>query len=369
MASTCHSHTSLPNAYTFPHCRTPLSDTPRRQWGLSNIDPPSPDEARDYEECKDQTAIVIDDEYSDVENVGKADVFDTHHVNVPALTAPNLKWKQSSLVADNSEHTTEVDTAYEEENEVTSVSAIDAVEPCRVDKGIGPRHRIICHWVQKSRSSIAPSVASDSIPTSDFPDDLPPLFLKGRKWAKTYLPTLLLWLRDQPNIWSVPEGDLVHALTEIAKVVYLTFTTLDDIHPNMPIFSVASQRLSGWRHSMGSTAIALLECYLASDPDTDVEQTCDALLHKRAFAYKDLDSHSPEKAFCSAFVLQLLANTHLRSCAGSVDVPALGLAPKPYMARGAIALCVAALEHAIKQVKSKFISTDVMGKGRGVQIS
>ncbi|KIK13073.1 hypothetical protein PISMIDRAFT_18245 [Pisolithus microcarpus 441] len=72
---------------------TLLSDTPRRRWGLSDIDPPSPDEAQDYEECKDQTAIVIDDEYSDMENVGKADAFNTHHVNVPAPTAPNLKWK------------------------------------------------------------------------------------------------------------------------------------------------------------------------------------------------------------------------------------------------------------------------------------
>ncbi|KAI6011395.1 hypothetical protein BKA83DRAFT_4131947 [Pisolithus microcarpus] len=260
---------------------TLLSDTPRRRWGLSDIDPPSPDEAQDYEECKDQTAIVIDDEYSDMENVGKADAFNTHHVN-------------------------------------TSVSAIDAVAPCRADKGIGPGHRIVCHQVQKSRSSIALN--------------LPLLFLKGRKWAKTYLPTLLLWLRDQPNVWSVPEGDLVHALMEITKVVYPTFTTLDDICLNMPIFSVASQHLSGWCHSMGSTAIALLECYLASDPDTDVKQTCDALLH---------------------------------NCAGSVDVPALGLAPKPYMVRGAIGLCVAALERAIKQVKSKFISTDAMGKGRG----
>ncbi|KAI5999122.1 hypothetical protein EDD15DRAFT_2136351, partial [Pisolithus albus] len=163
-----------------------------------------------------------------------------------------------------------------------------------------------------------------------------------RKWAKLFLPTLLLWVGDQPNVWSVPEDNLVHALTEIAKVVYPTFSTLDDIRPNMPIFAVASQRLSGWRHSLGSTAIALVDCYLASDSDTDVERTCDAFLNKRAFAYEDLDSSSPDKAFHGAFVLQLLANAHLRSCAGSVDVPPLGLTPKTYKARGAIALCVTA---------------------------
>ncbi|KAI5990337.1 hypothetical protein EDC04DRAFT_2614188 [Pisolithus marmoratus] len=133
----------------------------------------------------------------------------------------------------------------------------------------------------------------------------------------------------------------------------------------MPVFSIASQHLSRWCHSMGSTAIALLKCYLASDPDTNVEQMCDTLLHKQAFAYEDLDSHTPEKAFHSAFILQLLANSHLCSCARSVDVLALSLTPKPYMARGTIALCVAALKHAIKQVKSKAVSTDAMGKGWG----
>ncbi|KAI5989302.1 hypothetical protein EDD15DRAFT_2147799, partial [Pisolithus albus] len=172
--------------------------------------------------------------------------------------------------------------------------------------------------------------------------DLPPLFLKGRKWAKIVLPTLFLWVGDQPDVWSVPEDELARALREIIKVVYPTFTTLDDICPTMPIFSVASQRLSGWRHSMGSTAVALLDCYLDSDSDTDVEQTCDALLHKRAFAYEDLDSSSTDKAFRGAFVLQLLANAHLRSCVGSIDVPTLNLTSKQYRARGAIALSVAA---------------------------
>ncbi|KAI5988070.1 hypothetical protein EDD15DRAFT_2130408, partial [Pisolithus albus] len=164
-----------------------------------------------------------------------------------------------------------------------------------------------------------------------------------RKWAKVFLPTLLLWVGDQPNIWSIPEDNIVHALREIIKVVYPTFAALDDVRPNTPIFSVASQRLSGWRHSLGSTAIALLDCYFASDPNTDVEQTCEALLRKRAFAYEDLDSSNPDKAFHGAFILQLLANAHLRSCAGSVDVPALHLAHKQYRARGAIALCVTAV--------------------------
>ena len=106
---------------------------------------------------------------------------------------------------------------------------------------------------QTSISSVAPSVASEAVPTgnnlelktsrgsSHFTNnDLPSMFLKDRKWSKNVLPTLLLWLGDQPNIWSVPEGGLIHALREIIKVIFPKFTGLQDVCPNMPIFSLVS---------------------------------------------------------------------------------------------------------------------------------
>jgi len=71
-------------------------------------------------------------------------------------------------------------------------------------------------------------------------NDLPALFLKERKWTKKFQTTLLLWLGDQPNVWAVPEDDLIHALREIIKVIYPTFTNLDDVGPNTAIFSVVS---------------------------------------------------------------------------------------------------------------------------------
>ena len=84
---------------------------------------------------------------------------------------------------------------------------------------------IPCHWVQQSTSSgIAPSAASDTMPTtSNAPgseatwvrftnNGLPVLFLKERKWTKRFQTTLLLWLGDQPNIWAVPEDNLIHTL-------------------------------------------------------------------------------------------------------------------------------------------------------------
>ncbi|KAI5980693.1 hypothetical protein EDD15DRAFT_2205352, partial [Pisolithus albus] len=319
-------YASLPSNYTYPHCGTPISETPRRQWGFSDLDPPTPSENWHHEVCTSPIAV-------------EADVFNTQHVDA------------SNSTEDDGEHFSEGDSVNEEENAVveriarghqvtskTFVTTIDADEPHKESR---PTPHIIRHRVQKLRSSITPSVVSDSVPASDAPEseamrtgngssrftntDLPPLFLKGRNL--TFGPFL------RTNLYT----------QEIIKVVYPTFTAFDDVCPNMPIFSVVGQRLSGWRHSFGSSAIALLDCYLASDPDIDrTEETCDALLCKRAFAYEDLDFSTPGKAFRGAFVLQLLANAHLRTCVGSVDVPVLHLSVKLYRARGAIALSMAA---------------------------
>ncbi|KIM51510.1 hypothetical protein SCLCIDRAFT_44625, partial [Scleroderma citrinum Foug A] len=146
-------------------------------------------------------------------------------------------------------------------------------------------------------------------------NDLPMMFLKDRRWSKNMLPTLLLWLGDQPNVWSIPEEDLIHALREITKVIFPKFTDLQDIHPNMPIFSLVSH-------------LALDITILTTD---------------RAFAYNGMKSEDQEKAFRSTFVFQLLANAHLHVCFRSVDVPALQLLVETNRARGAIALCVTAV--------------------------
>ncbi|KAI6025196.1 hypothetical protein BKA83DRAFT_4491939 [Pisolithus microcarpus] len=332
--------------------KTQLSRTPKRQWGLPNLDPPTPSEGQDYEECevrsqstspiaRDQTAVIVNNKYSDMET---AYMFDTQCVDTPMPAAINLKQKWDDLARDDSEVTSK-----------TFVHAIDMDEPHGPPKEIGLKHYSTCHQVQKLRLSITPSVASDSVLTSNFPKSET---MQTSSSGSRFTNTLLLWVGDQLNIWSIPEDNIVHALREIIKVMYPTFMALDDICPNTPIFSIASQCLSRWRHSLGSTAIALLDCYFASDLNTDIEQMCEASLCKCALTYEDLDSSNLDKAFHGAFILQLLANAHLHSCAGSVDIPALHLSPKQYRARGVIALCVTALKHAIKLTKSKSVSVE-----------
>ena len=96
---------------------------------------------------------------------------------------------------------------------------------------------------------------------------------------------------------------------------------------------------------MGSTAIAMLDCFFADNPSATIKETCNVLLTNCTFTYEGMKSEEREKAFQSTFILQLLANAHLHVCFGSVDVPALQLSVERNRARGAIALCVAAVRY------------------------
>ena len=89
----------------------------------------------------------------------------------------------------------------------------------------------------------------------------------------------------------------------------------------------------------------MLDCFFADDPSAIIKETCNVLLMNRAFAYEGMKSEERENAFRSTFVLQLLANAHLRVCFGSVNVPALQLSVETNRVRGAIALCVAVVRY------------------------
>ncbi|KAL4068164.1 hypothetical protein J3A83DRAFT_4374512 [Scleroderma citrinum] len=240
----------------------------------------------------------------------------------------------------------------------TTITVIDIDEDPIPMKKV-KSEKVVHHQRQTLISSLVPLVASEAVPTgshlelksshgsSHFTNnDLPTMFLKDRKWLKNVLPTLLLWLGDQPN------------------VIFLKFTDLQDIHPNMPIFSLANNHLSMWHHSVGSIAIAMLDCFFADEPSVIVKKTCSVLLKDHAFVYDGMKSEDHEKAFQSAFVLQLLANAHICVCFGSVDVPVLQLLMETNRVRGAIALCVAVLEHAFILVRSN-ITLKGTGKGKG----
>lgn len=136
----------------------------------------------------------------------------------------------------------------------------------------------------------------------------------------------------------------------------------------------ASQWLSVWRSNYGSTAIAIIACFLSLEykpvkgeikdvdeledtdelEDADVpgkdtderrspQEICGDFMTGLAFLFKDLEAKL-ENTFQSSFVLQLLGHTHLRPCFGCPDIPKLNTtALKAHGIKGALSLCCAAV--------------------------
>ncbi|KAI6000011.1 hypothetical protein EDD15DRAFT_2362565 [Pisolithus albus] len=156
-------YASLPSNYTYPCCGTPISETPRRQWGFSDLDPPTPNENQHHEVhtspiAVDDAAVIVGNEYSDVGNVDmaqEADMSNTQHVDASKSAVGILKRKRGSSMEDDSKHFSKGDSVNKEENamveriarghQVTSkmfVTTIDADEPHKESR---PTPHIICH--------------------------------------------------------------------------------------------------------------------------------------------------------------------------------------------------------------------------------
>ncbi|KAL4064148.1 hypothetical protein V8B97DRAFT_2011070 [Scleroderma yunnanense] len=243
----------MPNACppSLPSCWTPLSSY------ISPIEPPTPSDKANYEECfrmlpspkaMDDTAVIIKNKGNDLvvsATVPKAcpSSFPCHQTPLSSHVSP-IEPPTPSDKANYEEHFRMLSSpkamgpsggyvwATEQEQfhiwgecteEKTTVTVIDIDEDPIPTKTV-KSEKVVHHQRQTSISSFALSVASEAVPTSSnlelksshgsshfTNNDLPTMFLKDRKWSKNVLPTLLLWLGDQPNIWSVPEGDLIHA--------------------------------------------------------------------------------------------------------------------------------------------------------------
>ena len=113
----------------------------------------------------------------------------------------------------------------------------------------------------------------------------------------------------------------------------------------------ATRRLSVWRSNFGSTAIALVAHFLASDSDdakslAAIQEICLELLDGFAFLYQDLDPTKTENAYRSDFFLQLFAHAHLRPCIGCPDIPRINTDDlKEHAVKGAMSLCCSAVGH------------------------
>ncbi|KAI6004447.1 hypothetical protein F5J12DRAFT_783420 [Pisolithus orientalis] len=123
--------------------------------------------------------------------------------------------------------------------------------------------------------------------------------------------------------------------------------------------NTATCLLMVWCSNFGSTAITIIAHFLVAGPINNIDaksmdlpaiqETCNDLLERFSFLCQDLDHQNPTNTFHSQFILQLLAHTHLQSCVGCPDIPALRMDTlKAFGVQGALALSCAVLKCAIQ---------------------
>ncbi|KAG2152690.1 hypothetical protein DEU56DRAFT_727716, partial [Suillus clintonianus] len=187
--------------------------------------------------------------------------------------------------------------------------------------------------------------------------DLPPGCHEDGKWARVFIPTILLWLGAQEELWTIADIKLLDACKEIFKVVY------GDICYNLTIsgsvFGVVTQRVGEWRSNFGSTALALAVHFCVVNQDSAPRELSTLLLHKYAFLYPNPEKIDKDETFRSPFVQELLATAHLAKILGHADVPVLrtdSLVKNGFI--GALGLCAVSLERAFTLLADSTVTLD-----------
>ena len=116
-----------------------------------------------------------------------------------------------------------------------------------------------------------------------------------------------------------------------------------------------------WRSNFGSTALALVAHFLASEIGNTKNtaamcKICHELLDGFSFLYEDLDPTNSENAFWSHFLLQLLSHGHLHPCIGCPDIPKLDTENlKEHGIKGVLCLCCAVVCHSFSPSDGRVI--------------
>ncbi|KAG1883847.1 hypothetical protein F4604DRAFT_1677553 [Suillus subluteus] len=193
--------------------------------------------------------------------------------------------------------------------------------------------------------------------------DLPEQVQADNRWAKKFLPTMILWAGSQECLWSIPDATLLTHVQIVFQAIYpdvnLTIVLNGAVFSLYPLHTQTIQRLSEWRSSFGSTAIVLIYDFLMSNSDCDPEVLAGLLLKNYAFIFEDMDKRDPDSAFHSVFILQLLGKAHLNVINGHANIPALktkDLASKGMA--GVIVFCATALERAVTLISEGDIKVE-----------
>ncbi|KAG1739530.1 hypothetical protein EDB19DRAFT_1908794 [Suillus lakei] len=173
-----------------------------------------------------------------------------------------------------------------------------------------------------------------------------------QRWAKTFLPTIMMWARSYEDIWSIPDDVLLHHVQLVFNVVYHELKIVV-VHGGV-VHSLTAQHISEWQSNFGSTAIVIIINFLACNFDCDSSELTSSLLTSWAFLYEDPDNINPLTAYCSPFLLQLYGRAHLSTINGYVEVPSLDLGALAMIGMShVLALSAVALERALGMISCK----------------
>ncbi|KAG1809838.1 uncharacterized protein HD556DRAFT_1452289 [Suillus plorans] len=203
--------------------------------------------------------------------------------------------------------------------------------------------------------------------------DLSSRVLEQGQWRTVFLPSLMYWVGNDNNGWSIPESELESALEDVYYAVYPRSRRghcefLTDGFP----FQLVSQRIHEWRAAFGSTAVSVLMAFFASTPEYETQEAREEYtkyqLQDCCFIYEDPKNEEQPGTFLSEYILCTFAS-HLTAISGRVRVDALVQFGKPgYLT--VLVLAAAAAEHALLLVKDHLLidsdPSDNGGKGHKI---
>ncbi|KAG2151075.1 uncharacterized protein EDB93DRAFT_1103289 [Suillus bovinus] len=153
--------------------------------------------------------------------------------------------------------------------------------------------------------------------------DLPPAMQMDQRWAKNFIPTIMLWAGSYEDIWSIPDEVLLHHAQLVLNAVYNDLDIVV-VHGGV-IHSLTAQRISEWRSNFNSTGLVIIMDFLSRNSDVNPVKLAKSLNVEWAFLFEDPDNPSPLTAYRSPFVLQLFGTAHLNAITGYVQVPSFDM--------------------------------------------
>ncbi|KAG1889651.1 uncharacterized protein F5891DRAFT_1198524 [Suillus fuscotomentosus] len=97
----------------------------------------------------------------------------------------------------------------------------------------------------------------------------------GNKWAREFIPTIICYIGDQDEVWTLSDDILCPILQSIWNVVYKTKTP-HTVEADGAVIALTLQHLSEWRNTISNVALVILTNFMSSQGDLKTDQ-CYAL--------------------------------------------------------------------------------------------